>query len=73
MPIKYRFRGGETAVEFSEDCREADMKNDISGNAAAGIADEESWKGEYGDYYPDREKVIDGFRTKLDGIGSEEF
>jgi len=62
--------GGETAVEFSEDCRKEDMVNEISGNAAAQIGDEESWDPGYGKLYPDRDKVADGFRSLIDGIGS---
>ena len=63
--------GGETAVEFSEDCRKKDMVNDISGNAAAGVEDEESWDPGYGEMYPDRDEVADGFRSLVKGIGSE--
>ena len=63
--------GGETAVEFSEDCRKKDMVNDISGNAAAGVEDEESWDPGYGEMYSDRDEVADGFRSLVEGIGSE--
>ena len=63
--------GGETAVEFSEDCRKKDMVNDISGNAAAGVEDEESWDPGYGKMYPDRDEALDGFRSLVEGIGSE--
>ena len=63
--------GGETAVEFSEDCRKKDMVNDISGNAAAGVEDEESWDPGYGEMYPDRDEVADGFRSLVEGVGSE--
>ncbi|MBQ9060659.1 MAG: right-handed parallel beta-helix repeat-containing protein [Firmicutes bacterium] len=62
--------GGETAVEFSEDCRKKDMVNDISGNAAAGIEDEESWEPEYGKMYPDREEAADSFRSLIEDMGS---
>ena len=62
--------GGETAVEFSEDCRKKDMINDISGNAFCGIEDEESWTAEYGKMYEDRKEVIEGFRSLIDGTGS---
>ena len=62
--------GGETAVEFSEDCRQKDMVNDISGNAFCGIEDEESWTAEYGKMYQDRGELIDGFHSLLDDIGS---
>ena len=62
--------GGETAVEFSEDCRKKDMVNEISGNAAAGAEDEQSWDPGYGKMYPDRDEVADGFRSLIDGIGS---
>ncbi len=60
----------ETAVEFSEDCRQKDMVNDISGNAFCGIEDEESWTAEYGKMYQDREELIDGFHSQIDDIGS---
>ena len=62
--------GGETAVEFSEECRKKDMINDISGNAFCGIEDEESWTSEYGKMYENRAEVIDGFRSLIDGTGS---
>ena len=62
--------GGETAVEFSEECDPDDMINDISGNAAAGIMDEESWSDEYGKLYHERSEISDGFRSLIDDIGS---
>lgn len=62
--------GGETGVEFSEDCNEEDMINDISENAAAGIEDEESWSEEYGKVYSDRAEIADGFQSLIDDVGS---
>ena len=62
--------GGETAVEFCEDCRAEDMVNDISGNAFCEIEDEESWTNEYGAMYKDRAEVLDGFRSLIDDAGS---
>ena len=43
--------GGETGVEFSEDCIAEDMINNISGNVCAEIDDDESWDLEYGKIY----------------------
>ena len=62
--------GGETGVEFNEDCAAKDMINDISGNAAADLADEESWSPEYGKIYSERMDIADGFRSLLDDVGS---
>ena len=62
--------GGETAVEFNEGCSMEDMTNDISGNVWAGIGDEESWKAEYGETYPDRSEAADGFHSLIPDIGS---
>ena len=62
--------GGETGVEFNDYCREEDMVNDISGNAAAEIEDEESWDEEYGVYYSDRAKIVSGFRSLIEDTGS---
>lgn len=62
--------GGETAVEFNEDCDKDDMVNDISGNAFCEIEDQESWTVEYGKMHQDRTKTIDGFRSLIDDIGS---
>ena len=62
--------GGETGVEFNDYCREEDMVNDISGNAAAEIEDEESWDEEYGAYYSDRAKIVNGFRSLIEDTGS---
>ena len=62
--------GGETGVEFNDYCREEDMVNDISGNAAAEIEDEESWDEEYGAYYSDRAKIVSGFRSLIEDTGS---
>ena len=62
--------GGETGVEFNDYCREEDMVNDISGNAAAEIEDEESWDEEYGTYYSDRAKIVSGFRSLIEDTGS---
>lgn len=62
--------GGETAVEFNEDCNDKDMVNDISGNACCEIEDEESWMADYGPSYQDRANVVDGFRSLIDNVGS---
>ena len=62
--------GGETAVEFNENCNAEDMINDISGNAFSNIEDEESWIAGYGTMYQDRMEISDGFRSLIDGVGS---
>ena len=62
--------GGETGVEFSEDCITEDMVNDISGNVCAEIGDEESWNVDYGKIYSDREEITDGFCSLIPDIGS---
>ena len=46
------------------------MVNDISGNVAAEIGDEESWSSEYGKAYADRTKTADGFRSLIKEVGS---
>ena len=46
------------------------MINDISGNAAAELEDEESWSLKYGTVCSDRKEIADGFRSLLDDIGS---
>ena len=62
--------GGETAIEFNDELDDEDMVNDISGNACCEIEDEDSWSDEYGTMYEDREDVLDGFRSLVDGVGS---
>ena len=62
--------GGETAVEFNEECSEEDMINDISGNAFCEIGDEESWMAGFGTMYQDRTEMADGFRSLIDDLGS---
>ncbi len=62
--------GGETGVEFNYDCDTDDMINDISGNAAAGVEDPDSWAEGYGPVYPDTADIADGFRSLADGCGS---
>ena len=62
--------GGGTGVEYSEECREEDMKNEISGNLAAEFEDEDSWDSEFGTYYDDRQEIADGFRSLTDDAGS---
>lgn len=62
--------GGETAVEFNEECSEEDMINDISGNAFCEIGDEESWIAGFGTMYQDRTEMADGFRSLIDDLGS---
>ena len=47
-----------------------DMVNDISGNAAAEIEDEESWQEAYGKVYADRAEAADGFRSLIENCGS---
>ena len=61
--------GGETAVEFSEDCRKEEMVNDISGNVLADIDDEENPEA-YGKVFKDREEAAEGFRSLIDNCGS---
>ena len=62
--------GGESGVEFCEECDKKDMVNDISGNVAAEIGDEESWSSEYGKAYADRTEMADGFRSLIKDVGS---
>ena len=62
--------GGETAVEFNEECSAEDMANDIRGNVWADIGDEESWEAEYGEICPDRSEAADGFDSLIPDIGS---
>lgn len=62
--------GGEIAVEFNDDLRSEDMINDISGNAFCDIDDEERLTDAFGTLYQDRTKVVDGFRSLIDGVGS---
>lgn len=61
--------GGETAVEFSEDCRKEDMVNDISGNVLADIDDEENPEA-YGKVFKGREEAADGFCSLVENCGS---
>ena len=46
------------------------MINDISGNAFCDIDDEESLTDAFGTVSQDRTKVVDGFRSLIDGVGS---
>ena len=62
--------GGETGIEFSEECREEDLDNDISGNVAAEIEDEDSWADEFGELYSDRREIAEGFKSLLEDVGS---
>ncbi len=62
--------GGEAGVEFNDSCRPEDLINDIFGNAAAGIRDEDSWEVAYGKLYGDRAELSDGFKSLLSDIGS---
>ena len=62
--------GGETGVEFNEECAEEDMINEIFGNVCAGIEDEDSWPEEYGKVYADRAEAADGFRSLTENVGS---
>lgn len=61
--------GGETAVEFSEDCRKEDMVNDIIGNVLADIDDEENTEA-YGQVFKGREEAADGFCSLVENCGS---
>ncbi|MDO4870196.1 MAG: right-handed parallel beta-helix repeat-containing protein [Bacillota bacterium] len=61
--------GGEMAFEYNEDCRPEEMRNDISGNAACEI-DGGSWEDSYGKAYENRDKILDGFRSLIEGCGS---
>ena len=62
--------GGETGVEFNEECPEEDMVNEISGNIMAEVEDEESWDEAYGQVYADRAEVADGFCSLIGDCGS---
>ena len=62
--------GGESGVEFSEECSREDMVNDISGNIFSGTEDEESLEEEFGKVYPDRTEIADGFRSLTGEAGS---
>lgn len=62
--------GGETGVEYNEDCKEEDMINDISGNACAEIRDKKSWKAEYGKVYADKTEIAKGFHSLIPDMGS---
>lgn len=62
--------GGETAIEYNENCSDEDMVNDISGNACCEVADEGSWEAEFGPVHQDRAAVLDGFRSLVDNVGS---
>ena len=62
--------GGETGVEFNDDLERAEMENDISGNAAADIEDEDSWTDEYGSMYADWQEIAEGFESLIDDVGS---
>ena len=63
--------GGETAIEFNEDCSAEDMVNDISANAFCDIEDEDSWMAEYGTMHQDRAEISDGFRSLIADVGSD--
>ncbi|MBQ1312655.1 MAG: 23S rRNA (uracil(1939)-C(5))-methyltransferase RlmD [Blautia sp.] len=52
------------------DSDEEDMINDISGNAAADLEEEESWSLKYGKIYSERTEIADGFRSLIDDVGS---
>ena len=62
--------GGESGVEFSEECRREDMVNDIRGNIFSGTEDAESLEEEFGKVYPDRTEIADGFRSLTSEAGS---
>ena len=62
--------GGEDGVFFEPSGWEEGLVNEISGNAAAEIANEESWAEEYGTFYSDRSEAADGFRSLIEDTGS---
>lgn len=62
--------GGKTAIEYNDDLDEGDMVNDISRNVFCEIEDEDSWSDEYGTMSDNRDEVLDGFRSLVDGVGS---
>ena len=62
--------GGEEGFFFEPACREEGQVNEISGNAAAEIENEESWTEEYGAVYSDRSETVDGFRPLIKDTGS---
>ena len=62
--------GGEDGVFFDPTCWEKGLVNEISGNAAAGIINENTWTEEYGTIYADRSEAADGFRSLIEGTGS---
>ena len=62
--------GGEEGVFFEPACLEEGQVNEISGNAAAEIENEESWTEEYGAVYSDRSETVDGFRPLIKDTGS---
>ncbi len=62
--------GGEVGVEFSEDCCEQDMVNEIRDNIAAGLEDASSWNKEYGKAYEDVAEVADRYRSLVEDVGS---
>ena len=62
--------GGEDGVIFEPSGWEEGLVNEISGNAAAEIANEESWAEEYGTFYSDRSEAADGFRSLIEDTGS---
>jgi hypothetical protein len=46
------------------------MDNDISGNVAAEIEDEDSWADEFGELYSDRGEIAEGFKSLVEDVGS---
>lgn len=63
--------GGSKGVEYNSDCRKKDLiSNTIENNAASEIAEQDSWNRSYGKVYQNRNEVIDGFASLLEGYGS---
>ena len=62
--------GGEEGVFFDDTCWEEGLINEISGNAAAGIINEDTWTEEFGTFYSDRSEAADGFRSLIEDTGS---
>lgn len=63
--------GGAAAVEFNGDIRKEDVEsNHFKDNAAAQIEDTDSWSDEYGRMTEKSSEIVEGFTSRLEGIGS---
>ena len=62
--------GGEEGIHFEYLVWGDSLVNEISGNAASGIMNEESWSEVFGTVYPDRSETKDGFRSLVEDTGS---